>query len=178
MSRRPLGSLRSPHSERRALLIKLAAYASKRRPDGSGVEASDGGDGQTAVILSPERPAEAHSVPSSWPLTRQERLVVRCLLAGSRTRQIADQLQLAPSTVKSHLAHVYEKLGTSGRGGLLACYLRDGLNLREPGRSRSASFKPDNAKGLVLGTASVSHNLIPGTVHARPGTATIADAQR
>lgn len=41
---------------------------------------------------------------------------VLCLLArGLANQEIADKLHVSPNTVKTHLAHLYEKLGVSRR---------------------------------------------------------------
>jgi len=53
-------------------------------------------------------------------LTAKEREVVRLLALGRSTAQIAEALFVSPATVKTHLAHIYAKLGVSGRHEALA----------------------------------------------------------
>lgn len=48
-------------------------------------------------------------------LTPREREIVELVAEGKTNAQIAAQLWIAPSTVKKHLEHVYEKLGVGTR---------------------------------------------------------------
>jgi len=56
-------------------------------------------------------------------LTPREREIVELVAEGKTNAQIAAQLWVAPSTVKKHLEHVYEKLGV-GRRTAAATLLR------------------------------------------------------
>jgi LuxR family maltose regulon positive regulatory protein len=49
------------------------------------------------------------------PLTRRERQVLRRLVAGLSAPEIAQELVVAPSTVRSHLKRIYGKLEVHGR---------------------------------------------------------------
>jgi putative nucleotidyltransferase with HDIG domain len=49
------------------------------------------------------------------PLTRAEATVLRGVASGKRNRQIAAQLGISESTVRSHLFHIYPKLGVGDR---------------------------------------------------------------
>ena len=85
------------------------------------VEASIGDrDDTIAVVLAPERPPLPPQLPVTWPLTPQERQVVELLLHGLTSRQLASRMVVSESTIHSHLAHVYEKLGVASRSQLLA----------------------------------------------------------
>jgi len=53
-------------------------------------------------------------------LTAGEAVVLRSALRGLTIRQIADELVLGQSTIKTHLAHIYAKLEVRGRIELLA----------------------------------------------------------
>jgi DNA-binding CsgD family transcriptional regulator len=53
-------------------------------------------------------------------LTRREADVARYAATGMRAREIAELLVLTEATVKSHLAHVYRKLGVRGKAELAA----------------------------------------------------------
>ncbi|MBO0894193.1 MAG: helix-turn-helix transcriptional regulator, partial [Acidimicrobiales bacterium] len=53
-------------------------------------------------------------------LTPQERAVADLARAGRTNREIADRLYLSVNTVETHLAHVYRKLGLTGRWQLIA----------------------------------------------------------
>jgi two-component system nitrate/nitrite response regulator NarL len=54
----------------------------------------------------------------------REREVVVLTAAGMSAPEIAQQLHIAPSTVKTHLARVYEKLGVSDRAAMVAEAMR------------------------------------------------------
>jgi DNA-binding NarL/FixJ family response regulator len=60
-------------------------------------------------------------------LTPREHEVLEHLAQGCTTRQIADALVLGEETVKTHLSHVYQKLGVSDRVEAVAVALRRGL---------------------------------------------------
>lgn len=54
--------------------------------------------------------------PGAWAeLTSREREILALAADGETNAQIATRLWIAPSTVKKHLEHVYEKLGVGGR---------------------------------------------------------------
>lgn len=61
------------------------------------------------------------------PLTRKELEVLAHLGEGRSNRQIADALFVTPATVKTHLAHIYAKLGVTGRHQALARAVALGL---------------------------------------------------
>jgi DNA-binding NarL/FixJ family response regulator len=60
-------------------------------------------------------------------LTDREREVLELLADGRSTRQIAEQLYLGEETVKTHLGHIYQKLGVGDRVQAVALALRRGL---------------------------------------------------
>ena len=60
-------------------------------------------------------------------LSARERQVLRLIADGRNTAQIARRLHLAPTTVKTHLGHAYEKLGVSDRAAAVAAGMRRGL---------------------------------------------------
>jgi len=60
-------------------------------------------------------------------LTDREREVLALLAEGRSAPEIGRTLYLATSTVKSHLAHLYEKLGVSDRAAAVAEAMRRGL---------------------------------------------------
>ena len=69
----------------------------------------------------------AADASSSTRLTDREREVLEHLVEGRSTRQIADALHLGEETVKSHLTHIYQKLGARDRVQAVALALRRGL---------------------------------------------------
>ena len=60
-------------------------------------------------------------------LTRKELEVLSRLAQGRSNREIADALFITPATVKTHLAHIYAKLGVTDRHGALARAVELGL---------------------------------------------------
>jgi DNA-binding NarL/FixJ family response regulator len=60
-------------------------------------------------------------------LTAREHEVLEHLADGKTTREIADALVLGEETVKTHLAHIYQKLGVGDRVEAVAVALRRGL---------------------------------------------------
>jgi two-component system nitrate/nitrite response regulator NarL len=59
-------------------------------------------------------------------LTRRERDVLELLAAGASRSDIASRLHLSEATVKTHLAHLYEKLDVSERAAAVASAFRYG----------------------------------------------------
>lgn len=64
---------------------------------------------------------------SAERLTDRERQVLVLLADGCSTRQIAEALFVGEETVKSHLGHIYQKLGVNDRVQAVALALRRGL---------------------------------------------------
>jgi LuxR family maltose regulon positive regulatory protein len=61
------------------------------------------------------------------PLTERELAVVRLLGQRLSYAEIAEELTIAPSTVKTHVNHIYGKLGASGRKDAIVSAARLGL---------------------------------------------------
>lgn len=57
-------------------------------------------------------------------LTERERQVIKLIAEGKSVPQIASTLFLAPTTVKTHVQRLYEKLGVSDRGAAVAEAMR------------------------------------------------------
>ena len=49
------------------------------------------------------------------------------LAEGLSSGEIADELAVSGTTVKSHLRHLYDKLEVSDRAAAVACAMRSGL---------------------------------------------------
>ena len=60
-------------------------------------------------------------------LTAREREILRLTADGRSAPQIAEQLFLSPTTVRTHLQHLYEKLGVSDRAAAVAEAMRQRL---------------------------------------------------
>jgi PAS domain S-box-containing protein len=63
--------------------------------------------------------------PATLPLSEREREILSWAAAGRSNKEIADRLSVSIDTVKSHLHHIYRKLGVTGRvEAILLYYLR------------------------------------------------------
>jgi DNA-binding NarL/FixJ family response regulator len=60
-------------------------------------------------------------------LTEREQQVLEHLAQGHSTRQIAQALLVGDETIKTHLTHIYQKLGVSDRVQAVALAIRAGL---------------------------------------------------
>lgn len=60
-------------------------------------------------------------------LTNRELDIVRMIMLGLRNAEIARRLSVSEGTVKSHLHHIYEKLGVNSRMDLLLLAQQKGL---------------------------------------------------
>jgi len=60
-------------------------------------------------------------------LTEREQEVLALIAEGLTAPAVAARLHLAPGTVKTHLGHLYEKLGVSDRAACVAEAMRRGL---------------------------------------------------
>ncbi|MEE6262748.1 response regulator transcription factor [Plantactinospora sonchi] len=58
--------------------------------------------------------------PASEPLSQRELEVLQLIAQGSTNREAARQLFISEATVKTHLLHVYAKLGVSDRAAAVA----------------------------------------------------------
>ena len=81
----------------------------------------DGADTRAAVMLEPaQSPELAPLIADTHELTERERRVTQLVAQGMLTQEIADELYLSPYTVQDHLKSVFEKVGVSSRGELVA----------------------------------------------------------
>ncbi len=65
--------------------------------------------------------------PSGPALSAREREVLKMIAAGGSIPMIAKSLFLAPSTVKTHVQRLYEKLGVGDRAAAVAEAMRRGM---------------------------------------------------
>jgi predicted ATPase/DNA-binding CsgD family transcriptional regulator len=68
---------------------------------------------ETAVAATP--PPDSFTQPLVEPLSERELEVLRLIAAGLKNREIANELIVAVSTVKTHVNNIYGKLGASNR---------------------------------------------------------------
>jgi len=60
-------------------------------------------------------------------LTAREREILGMTADGYSAPEIAERLTLSPTTVRTHLQHLYDKLGVSDRAAAVAEAMRRGL---------------------------------------------------
>src|SRR5216117_1101047 len=65
--------------------------------------------------------------PASEPLSQRELEVLELIARGSTNREAAKQLFISEATVKTHLLHVYAKLGVNDRAAAVAAAFERGL---------------------------------------------------
>jgi two-component system nitrate/nitrite response regulator NarL len=85
------------------------------------------------VVMPPELQAgiaqqiQMHSPKGEVHLTPRELEVLKLIAEGTTTPQIAAKLYLSTATVKTHIQHLYEKLGVSDRAAAVMEATRRGL---------------------------------------------------
>lgn len=77
------------------------------------------------TVVSDARPGKLD--PEASNLTPRELEVLRAIVRGTRSSQIAADLHIAERTVKAHLANIYQKLGVESRAAAVAAALQRGL---------------------------------------------------
>ncbi len=76
---------------------------------------------QTAVVIEPAKAAEiAPIIVEAYNLSAREQQITQLIARGLSTTQIAQQLVLSPHTVRDYVKSVFEKVGVSRRGELVA----------------------------------------------------------
>jgi DNA-binding NarL/FixJ family response regulator len=121
-----------PH-ERRAREIDTTAAASALGEDGFDIALAEGRalDEDAAVAYAQRARGERKRPTAGWhSLTPTEVAVVRHVAAGLTNKQIGRELLMGAETVKTHLAHIYDKLGIRSRTTLAAEFAA----LQEPPR--------------------------------------------
>ena len=81
-------------------------------------------DPQLVVALAEELSVANERDRKAETLTAREIEVLQLLAFGHTNKDIAEQLFISPDTVKTHLEHIFEKLGTSDRTAAVAEALR------------------------------------------------------
>jgi DNA-binding NarL/FixJ family response regulator len=81
-------------------------------------------DPQLVVALAEELSVANERDRRAGTLTAREVEVLQLLAFGHTNKDIAEQLFISPDTVKTHLEHIFEKLGTSDRTAAVAEALR------------------------------------------------------
>jgi DNA-binding NarL/FixJ family response regulator len=74
----------------------------------------------------------APAVPDAGPLSQRELEVLELVAGGSTNREAAARLFISETTVKTHLLHIYAKLGVGDRAAAVAEAFNQGLMTPEP----------------------------------------------
>lgn len=88
---------------------------------GSAMRDADGNDDRVTVVIEAAKGSEvAPIIVEAYGLTPREREITEALARGASTAEIARALYLSPHTVRDYLKAVFEKVGVSSRGELVA----------------------------------------------------------
>ena len=116
----------------RAVAMGAAAYLSKEA-DRSTIFDAVAAVARGQTVLSPEIQSglaaqiQLREAVGRPVLSPREQEVLRMIAEGGSAPEIARHLHLSPSTVKTHLQSLYEKLGVSDRAAAVAAAMRAGL---------------------------------------------------
>lgn len=111
----------------RAIELGASAFFTKSVPPSKLVESvkailtGDEVTDQDHNLESPQAPTipglalPTQDQPIEDDLTEQEKLILTLLSMGSNTKDITEQLVVSRNTLKSHLKHIYRKIGVSDR---------------------------------------------------------------
>jgi two-component system nitrate/nitrite response regulator NarL len=116
----------------RAVALGAAAFLSKEA-DRAAIFDAVAAVARGATVLSPEVQSglaaqiQLRGTERRPMLSPREQEVLRLVAEGGSAPQIARRLHLSPSTVKTHLQSLYEKLGVSDRAAAVAVAMRSGL---------------------------------------------------
>jgi len=72
-----------------------------------------------AHTLGANRSGDAHRGPSAPRISQRERQVLNCVLKSQSNKEIGVELHISESTVKFHLARLFEKFGVRRRADLI-----------------------------------------------------------
>ena len=82
-------------------------------------------DGFARNVVSALQEAGSETPAGVGLLTEREREILAYAASGRGNKDIADQLCVSLDTVKTHLHHIYRKLGVSGRVEAVLAYLNN-----------------------------------------------------
>jgi DNA-binding NarL/FixJ family response regulator len=71
------------------------------------------------IAMSPRKAPQAARAAGIYALTSREREVLALLSSGHKNAEIAQTLNVSLETTRTHIKHLYNKLGVSSRGELL-----------------------------------------------------------
>ena len=97
---------------------------------GSSLSAEKSTTDASSEVTSESYADHCAAVAEQYSLTPRESEVFMCLARGRNAEYIANQLMVSPATVKSHIYHIYQKLGVNSQQRLMD--LVEGGEPREP----------------------------------------------
>src|SRR5258706_1856250 len=74
-----------------------------------------GGDETSEAVVGLRKLDAARRRSGAFGLTRRELDILRAVVAGCTNKEIAERSSISENTVKSHLSHIFNKLGASNR---------------------------------------------------------------
>lgn len=77
------------------------------------------------TVYLPKRVQQRQSAATLYGLTEREVDVLELIVAGANNKEIARELGLSLATVKTHIQHIFQKVGVSSRTALSARVLGD-----------------------------------------------------
>jgi DNA-binding CsgD family transcriptional regulator len=114
-----------------------------------GSRVREGLDGSVAIIIEEAKPSEvAPIIIQAYGLTQREGELVKLILRGLSTKEIAAELYLSPYTIQDHLKAVFEKFGVRSRRELVA-RLFDQHYFPANGRTEHGPAADGSPAGLV-----------------------------
>lgn len=94
---------------------------------GPGPVAPGGDEPAFVPLVVPPSTRAGPAAPGEPGLTPKELDILARLAAGAPNKRIADELYVTPATVKTHLAHIYAKLGVRNRHEAVSRALARGI---------------------------------------------------
>jgi len=106
----------------RAVEAGASGYVLKDTPADDLIDAVRRAAAGETVLAPPvaKRLVERVRGPGATTLTAREIEIIRAVAEGNSNASIADRLHISQATVKTHLIHIYDKLGVSDRAGAVA----------------------------------------------------------
>ena len=82
---------------------------------------ADGAIGNTALVIEPAKASEiAPIVVQAYDLSAREQQITQLISQGAATTEIASRLHLSTHTVRDYIKVIFDKVGVSSRGELVA----------------------------------------------------------
>jgi DNA-binding NarL/FixJ family response regulator len=113
----------------RAIEAGAAGYLLKDAPPDDLVDAVRRAAAGETVLAPPiaQRLVDRIRNPDARALSAREIEVLREVASGNTNAELADRLHISQATVKTHLLHIYAKLGVSDRAAAVACAYESGI---------------------------------------------------